>query len=390
MRKYQETHPWISFSLNLEKASHKFWMLLGEIQSKCGHIAGVPLKKSVADELHQLYLAKGVLGTAAIEGNTLSEEEVLKRINEQLQLPLSKEYLGQEIDNITGACNDILNGMLKGETGELDPNTLKRFNCQVLNSLPEAEEKEPGKVRQSSVGVGHYRGAPPEDCEYLIERLCEWLNRERASAPEHSKIAFGVIRAVFAHLYLAWIHPFNDGNGRTARLTELQILLDVGVPTPAAHLLSNHYNLTRTEYYRQLDRTSQSKGDVFPFMEYALQGFLDGLKEQLAVIRGYQWDVIWRDFVYETFKKQKSKISSRVIARRRELVLAFKLKPVPINEIRSLSTELAESYAQKTTKTIVRDLNALVDMGLVEHSTEGVRAKKEIILAFLPTRLDRS
>jgi Fic family protein len=99
---------------------------------------------------------------------------------------------------------------------------------------------------------------------------------------------------VVAHLCLAWIHPFGDGNGRTARLVEFQILLGAGVPTPAAHLLSNHYNQTRTEYYRQLDRASKSGGEIVPFIEYAARGFVDGLREQLHKIRDQQWDVSWR------------------------------------------------------------------------------------------------
>lgn len=53
--------------------------MLGEAASKCEHIAGVPLRPSVAQELHRLYLAKGALATTAIEGNTLTENEVLQR-----------------------------------------------------------------------------------------------------------------------------------------------------------------------------------------------------------------------------------------------------------------------------------------------------------------------
>ena len=56
------------------------------------------------------------------------------------------------------------------------------------------------------------------------------------------------------------------------------ILVISGVPAPAAHLLSNHYNQTRSEYYRQLGRASQSGGDVLPFITYAVRGFVDGLR----------------------------------------------------------------------------------------------------------------
>ena len=89
-RKYQETHPWLTFSVSLDQAPPEFWMLLGEIQSKCMHVAGVPLLPEIAHEFYSIYLAKGAQGTTAIEGNTLSEEEVLKRVHGTLKLPESK------------------------------------------------------------------------------------------------------------------------------------------------------------------------------------------------------------------------------------------------------------------------------------------------------------
>jgi hypothetical protein len=45
-------------------------------------------------------------------------------------------------------------------------------------------------------------------------------------------------------------------------------------------------------------------------------------------------------------------------------------------------------YTRKTPKTLSRDSNALVDMGLLERSAEGYRARMETILAFLPLRHD--
>ena len=84
------------------------------------------------------------------------------------------------------------------------------------------------------------------------------------------------------------------------------VLLAGGVPTPAAHLLSNHYNQTRAEYYRQLDRASKSGGDILPFVEYATRGFVEGLREQLGMIRDQQWDVTWENYVHDIFREKNS------------------------------------------------------------------------------------
>jgi len=189
-------------------------------------------------------------------------------------------------------------------------------------------------------------------------------------------------------MYLAWIHPFGDGNGRTARLLEFHILLSAGVPSPAAHLFSNHYNQTREEYYRQLDRASKSGGDIVPFIEYAVRGFVDGLREQLAKIWEQQWDVVWRNFVHE---KSHSKTSASE-TRQRYLALALGENTdwVEIGKIAELTTRLAAAYANKTTKTMQRDLNELVEMELIECDGRKVRARRELIFSFLPLQKKRT
>jgi len=382
MRTYERTHPWITFSLDLRKAGYYLWMLLGEVQSKCEHMARIPLLPDVARRLHEIYLAKGVLATTAIEGNTLTEKEVRKRIGGQLELPLSKEYLGQEIDNIVEACNSIGSATLQGDATHITPDDVRYYNRLVLKKLTLEEDVVPGEFRTHSVTVGGYRGVPVEDCPYLLDKLCDWLNTGFKPPKPEMKIAFGVLKAIVSHIYLAWIHPFGDGNGRTARLIEFQILLSVGVPSSAAHLLSNHYNQTRSEYYRQLDAASKSGGDVFPFIEYALQGFVDDLKEQIGLVQLQQLDVHWINYIHAQFRNKTGITAER--RRRLAIDLSGSTEPVPFAEIRHISPRIAEAYANKTNKTVRRDINALEKMDIIEVEGGKVRAKKEIMLAFLP------
>ncbi|MBP7964903.1 MAG: Fic family protein [Caldilineaceae bacterium] len=384
MRTYEETHPWIRFQADLRQIDYRLWLMLGEAQSKCQHIAGVPLLPGVAEALHQIYLAKGVLATTAIEGNTLTEEQVLQRIKGQLDLPPSKQYLGQEIDNIVLACNQIAEEIFQGQGFELDVKTFKAYNRQVLQDLSVHEGVEPGVIRPYSVGVGSYRGAPAEDCEYLLGRLATWLNQDFAPPEGRYPVAFGLIKAVLAHLYLAWIHPFGDGNGRVARLVEFHILLASGVPSAAAQLLSNHYNQTRSEYYRQLERASQSGGDIMPFIRYAVQGFIDGLQEQLELIQGQQLHVHWVNFIHDQFHERNSATDIR----RRHLVLDLTTvgEPVPAGNVRRISPRVAESYAGKTEKTIQRDLIELERMDLIQRTPQGIQVRRDRLLAFLPGR----
>ena len=361
---------------------------MGAVQSKCEHVANALLPPRVVGELLALYLVKGVQATTAIEGNTLSEDEIRERIEGRKSLPESKEYQGQEIDNVVLACNVIADRMIDGEDeGDITPDTICEFNDWVLRDLPLEDGVVPGEIRRHSLGVANYRAAPPKDCPYLLDRLCKWLTGLRAPKKE-DKIAFAIIRAILAHLYIAWIHPFGDGNGRTARLIEFQVLLGAGVPSVAAHLLSNHYNQTRSEYYRILSQASKSKGNVLPFVSYAVQGLFDQLNDQIGQIRVYQREIAWRDYIYGEFRGKKT------VASHRQRSLALQLgridQPVEVGDIRRLSAELAELYASKTIKTVTRDVNALIEMELAHRRGGFVYASKDKLNSLLPRRREPS
>ncbi len=383
-RKYEETHRWMTFQVDLQRANPALWVLLGESASKIEHIAGVPLKPSVAKELHQVYLAKGVMATTAIEGNTLTEEQVRKAVDGELVLPKSQAYLKQEVDNIIQECESIWGRSQRNELQALTPMRVSELNKAVLRGLELEPEVVPGEIRGHRVTVGRYLGAPREDCDYLLEKLCAWLPQLAATDLPELRMPFAIIQATIAHLYMAWIHPFGDGNGRTARLIEYQLMILAGLPSPVAHLLSNHYNLTRADYYRQLDNASKSGGDIVPFLIYAAQGLVDGLREQIGTIRDQQLDLAWRDYSREILAANPSSVNGRREAVLRALTEARDW--VDIQRVPELSPALAKAFAGMTTKAISRDLNALVEMGLTEKQSSKIRAKVEIISAFLPPR----
>ena len=384
MRRFENTHPWLrSFETDyLIHAPPGIWMVLGEIKAKCEHLTGIPLTRQTAEELYKVYLARGVLGTTAIEGNTLSEEDVRAHIEGRLKLPESKEYLKQEIDNILAGKNSILSRRRKNKLLPWSIDEICRLNKVVLKDLklPD-EETVPGVIRKHSVGVGRYRAVPPEDCRYLLNQFCNWLNIASDDIDENSRIPIGLVKAIAAHLYFAWIHPFGDGNGRTARLIEFRILIEAEVPVPATLLPSNYYNQTRTEYARQLDRASQSEGTMDHFLEYAIRGFSEGLSEQLETIKEQHLEIAWTNYVHEKFQR----LAGTAAKRRRNMVLALSAcdTPVPRSEILELNPTVARDYANASQKMIIRDLNAVMKMDLVERTAEGYRAMKQIMRAFL-------
>ncbi|PIE54592.1 MAG: hypothetical protein CSA35_05330 [Dethiosulfovibrio peptidovorans] len=388
---YETSHPWITFETDLRNASPKLWMFLGAAQSKCRHLSKVALLPDLAAEMHGVYLAKGALATTAIEGNTLQEEDAQALCKGELKLPPSQEYLGQEIQNIIDACNEIGEKILNHQDFSLSSDEIRSYNKTTLRGLKVRSEVIPGEYREYPVGVGHYKTPPAEDCPYLMNRLVSMLqNITNPKDPVLGKgfeIASGILAAILAHLYIAWIHPFGDGNGRTARLLEFRFLLESGVPTPAAHLLSNHYNKTRSEYYLRLEETSREGGEgIRKFIEYALQGFIDGLDEQIDLIQGQQYKILWTHLVNESFSRN----TSSTAIRKKELVFALTKvqNPVEINikEIRRLSPELSDEYADKTRKTLTRDIKSLSAQGLIVKNRNTIRANIDIVRALIPRR----
>lgn len=160
----------------------------------------------------------------------------------------------------------------------------------------------------------------------------------------------------------------------------MRLLIAAGVPDVAAHLLSNHYNATRSVYYRQLERASR-ESDAFGFYQYALRGFVDQLREQIATVRSQQLRVHWINFVHESFSGRGGAAATR----QRNLVLAMsELGRIRRSEIRAVSPKIAEAYAGKTAKTITRDLNELKALGLIDQDERGLYARVDLIEAFLP------
>ena len=391
-RAYQQSHPWISFSIDLRPAAPRLWSLLGQAVAGCRQIAEAALPPVEAAEMYRLYLSRGARATTAIEGNTLSEAQVRARLDGQLELPLSQEYLGREVDNILDACQRIWQDIRGGEAPRLSLELLAGYNRRVLAGLEEHldEGVVGGEIPRHRVAVAGYQGAPRGDCAYLLSRMCDWLEQEPggvalAHAPDN-RIAVGLLHAILAHLYLAWIHPFGDGNGRTARLVEFMLLARSGAPAPTAHLLSNHYNQTRTEYYRQLDRSSRANtghGDPLEFLCYALQGFVDGVREQCDYVGRVQLAIAWEHLVFHTFHAEPPTAAN---SRRRTLVLALGIAehPVPKSEIVELAPALARAYATRTAKTLTRDLNWLRDRDLVQRTAHGYHARVDRMHSFQP------
>ena len=377
-RHYQKSHPWLEFVLKLGKFPYRFWLDLGECVGKCDHLQRTAMSGALREDLYRLYLSKGAAATTAIEGNTLGEEQVQK-IVQGVSLPVQESYRQQKMqaENVIAVYNEIVEQARNDFLPPLFPQRLHQFQKRILQGLD--VEGNVGRARRRGVQVANYRGAPPEDCPHLLQRLCGWLANDSGFA-ELTKTAgkkgTAIIRAALVHLYIAWIHPYDDGNGRTARMAEFYCLVAGGIPAAAAHLTSNHCNVLREEYYAQLRQASEKRSPI-DFIAFIVRGLRDGLREQLEYVYKEHERLVWKDYL-------QSAVAGNIAARRRRIRLANWLRTqeqeVGLQEMLKVS-DIALLYAtSKSAAALLNtDLNALAKINIVVKGGHGYSANTKLL-----------
>jgi len=382
------SHPHISFERDWVIDKDILYML-GQCETIIRIISDAPMDPKYRQDLLQVSLRKGARATTAIEGNTLSEEEVAK-IDEGGSLPPSKEYLQIEVKNVIEALNQIRNEVIRdGKETIITPELIKRFHYCIGKNLGDHFKASPGHFRAvgHDVVVGPYKPPAGKDVTSLMVHFCDWMKEAFHFEEGKQEFIEQVIQAIVSHVYIAWIHPFGDGNGRTARLIEFYIMLRAGLPDIASHILSNYYNNTREEYYRQLDRASKERS-LSGFIRYAVMGFRDGLNEVLEVL---QWNVLetsWQNYIYEVLDSKKAKGKTKaIVKRRRNIALNFPVDTFhDINFLLNNDPVLMKEYAKLSPATIRRDLIELERLELITRKDDKYKGNIEILRGFMPLK----
>jgi len=359
--------------------SNKSVSLLGQCYAYINSMINIPIQPDHHQQLLFLSLNKGALATTAIEGNTLTEEELVEILNGKDLMP-SKKYQQQEVKNIIDAFNTILDELIKKKNPEIiSVELIKRFNEMVGKNIGDNFNGNPGQFRRRNVTVGAYRPPSFEMVEDMVQKLCDWLLKEFHYG-QGQTFNDAVIQAIVTHVYIAWIHPFLDGNGRTARLLEFYLLMRAGVPNIASHVLSNHYNDTRTEYYRQLQNASET-GELSAFMEYALEGFCDGLENIIKTIHKDQTELTWKNYVHDEIEKIQDKgKNKKTLQRIKQLAYYIRAdRYYSISEIRIINNKIADEYISLNEITLRRDLDLLVEKGLLKTEKNKFCANYELL-----------
>jgi Fic family protein len=212
-------------------------------------------------------------------------------------------------------------------------------------------DKRPGRWRDRQVGVVRgdgriiYQAPSAEDVPNLMREVVAWLE-------SGDRDAHVVVRAAMAHLHLAAVHPFQDGNGRVARIIQSLVLARDGILAPELASIEQYLGEHTAEYYRVLRRVNGpsygSKAEALPWLDFCVEAHLEQARRRLAEIEqaAERWERL------ERLAKDRSWPNRLVIALEQALIGGI-----------DRARYAAEADIPLVTATT--DLRRLVDAGLL-------------------------
>lgn len=368
----------LQFPDEIPVTSHyRLWSLLGEVSAQLREIQAAVLPPQEAAEVEETYLRRGAAAIYAASGNQLSENEINDIACRGEEGRLGESARESEIWNVLQACHGLARATRRESPPKLDTDYLGRINATVLAGLEQPVGESAGEVRRGERGG---MGLPAAECRLCLERYCAWLASDTFAAQrEDLQVVIGILRAMMAQVFLLRISPYADGNARTARLTELYLLLRAGIPAPAAMLTAAHYAATRSRFLEELAALNAPEGTVLmdSYFIYALQGWAEALRGLLADLRERGLRAAWRLHVQDVFLNASTE---KTATRRRDLLLSLPAHPTPIAKFADIPQEVFYThYRHKNLRTLTRDLAELVQMGLLESAGAGFRPRMEIL-----------
>jgi Fic family protein len=192
-----------------------------------------------------------------------------------------------------------------------------------------------------------------------VQRFLEWFNGDATMEP--------VLKAALAHLWFVTIHPFDDGNGRIGRaIADMSLARSEG-SSQRFYSMSAQIREERGEYYRILERTQKGTMDVTPWMEWFLGCLTRAIEGAQTALSG----VIDTARYWEKLRDVPLNQRQRVVINR--LLEGFE---------GNLTTSKWAALTTSSTDTALRDIQQLVERGVLVRNPAGGRSTSYSLAAF--------
>ena len=208
-----------------------------------------------------------------IEGNRLTQEQVAQVIDGDRHFP-GRERDQDEVKGYYAALDEVEH--LSKRREKVSEATVQRLHALVMGGGKTRVKSTPYREGQNVIRDAHSKGIvymPPEakDVPWLMKQLIAWINRkDELPAP---------IKAGIAHYQYATIHPYYDGNGRTARLLTTLILHLGTYDLKGLYALEEYYAYNLKTYYGALTAgpshnyyMGRAEADITKWIVYFIEG----------------------------------------------------------------------------------------------------------------------
>lgn len=285
--------------------------------------------------------------STAIEGNLLGIRDI-EDILEGRALTGIRDKDRQEVINYHKVIKTIGKIPAAGKP-DWEKQILKIHRLTTFGLLPAAKSGHyrPGPVFiiQAATQKIMYRAPAASKVPRLMADFSSWLAGEEAASLSP------VIVSAIAHHQFVTIHPFADGNGRTARALATLVLYQRGFDVKKMFALDDYYNLDRQAYYRAIRRAREEK-NLTSWLEYFSQGLLTELQQILEKV--------------ERFSREMTVGETPIyLSKRQRQILEF----ISVNG-KIFRSDVVD-IAAVSPKTAYRELEFLRKSGLLERKGKG-------------------
>jgi Fic family protein len=322
---------------------------LTRIERARGFLDAAKLSDDWIAEMQDRALVLEAHHTTHIEGTQLTLEQA-ERILAGKKVRDARPDDAQELLNYKKAFELVSEYLESGEP--ITEALIRRIHKRLVQSV-RGNKASPGEYRKiqnyivnTRTGEKTYTPPPPGEVPHMMTDLVAWLQRETQINP--------VIVAGIAQFQLVHIHPFVDGNGRTARLLSTLCLYKAGYDFKRLFTISEYYDRDRPAYYKALQSVRERAMDMTGWLEY----FTEGLNAQMMEVQVSAEHVIRRDVILA--KARKNGLKERPVALLGYLLTAGKATVAECEEELKINR-----------RTLQRDLRLLVEKGLVREVGTG-------------------
>lgn len=239
---------------------------------------GGPVPPYIFFQLKDIFQMLESLGSARIEGNRTTLAEFVERVIEDPSRKTKDEKL-REIFNIERAIEFIEEHI--SQNTDIQRSHISQIHKILVDGLtppPQGEgSRYPGEFRPVSIAI---KGSPlvPPDPLLVAEYVQELLNFvNKPVAPQHD-----LLITALSHHRIAWIHPFDNGNGRLVRMFTYALLIRQGFQVKNGRILNPTavFCMDRKRYYDMLEQAdSGEKEKALAWCEYVLNGLRNEMEK---------------------------------------------------------------------------------------------------------------